>query len=90
MIVQHFPEAAEEARRIAARVNDGEMLMMNMKRRRQAAGMSQEALAARIGVSQSSLQQWEQGRYWPSAFWLPKLAAALRCSIEELFMEADR
>lgn len=90
MIAQHFPDAAEEARRIAVRVNDGEMLMKNMKRRRQAAGMSQEALAARIGVSQSSLQQWEQGRYWPSAFWLPKLAAALMCSIEELFMEADR
>ena len=50
-------------------------------------------LARRTGISKPSLRAWMCGRHFPSAYQLPILANALRCSIEELYLgpaeEAD-
>ena len=52
--------------------------------RRKALGLTQEALAAALGIERGRLAMWETGT-WPSAQWLPKLAELLHCSIGELF-----
>lgn len=53
--------------------------------RRKAAGYTQEALAAALGVTRPALAAWETGRSWPSAALLPALADLLLCSIEDLY-----
>ena len=46
--------------------------------------ISQLDLAKIIGVSQGAVSQWETGQSLPRAELLPKLAAALDCTIDEL------
>ena len=60
--------------------------LAGLKACRKRAWISQEELAKITGISRQSIAQWEQLRFWPSAFMLPKLANALRCSIEELYL----
>ncbi len=48
-------------------------------------GLSQKELAEILKVAQPSVYSWESGRCAPSAKLLPALAAALGCSIDELF-----
>lgn len=55
--------------------------------RRKAAGYTQEALAAALGVTRPALAAWETGRSWPSAALLPALADLLLCSIDELYVD---
>ena len=50
-------------------------------------GLTQWQLADKIGVRTSTISQWEGGTRSPSAKLLPALAAALGCSIDELFAE---
>lgn len=54
--------------------------------RRKAAGYTQEALAAALGVTRPALAAWETGRSWPSAALLPALADLLLCQIEDLYV----
>ena len=42
--------------------------------------------AEACGVDRQSYNRWENGTYWPSAKMLPILAAALGCTIEDLFL----
>lgn len=58
---------------------------MRIRELREAEGITQTALASRMGVSRQAVNQWETGAVWPSAQILPDLAAALGCSIDELY-----
>lgn len=51
-------------------------------------GLSQKELADILKVAQPSVYSWESGRCAPSAKLLPALAAALGCSIDDLFRPA--
>jgi HTH-type transcriptional regulator/antitoxin HipB len=51
---------------------------------RRAAGLSQNALAAKLGVPQSNISFWEKWDKPPRGEILPKLAEALGVSIDEL------
>ena len=44
---------------------------------RKVAGYTQETFAEALGVTRSLLAAWEAGRVWPSARWLPEMAALL-------------
>jgi molybdate-binding protein/DNA-binding XRE family transcriptional regulator len=58
-------------------------------RRRAAAGLRQQDLAARAGISRQSLSVLEAGRSVPSAAVALRLARALGCKVEELFWVDD-
>lgn len=52
--------------------------------RRQAVGLTQEALAERLGVDRSTIVRWEAGTASPQAWMRPSLAAAIHITIDEL------
>ncbi|WP_287194138.1 helix-turn-helix transcriptional regulator [Syntrophothermus sp.] len=56
-----------------------------LKQARLAAGLTQAALAARVGLSRSAYANIEQGRKSPSLEVAIRLAAALGRPVEELF-----
>lgn len=58
---------------------------MNLKRLREAKDMTQMELASAVGVVQSAVGNWESGTRKPTADKLPKLAAILGCTIDDLF-----
>ena len=58
--------------------------MKVIKELRRRAGLSQEALAMRVGVSRQAVNAWEQGS-WPSAELVPRIAEALGCKIGDLY-----
>lgn len=58
--------------------------MSNLKAYRKAAGISQEELAARLGVSQVAISQWESGRTHPAFEKIIRLADILGVTIDEL------
>lgn len=51
---------------------------------RESQGVSQAALAERLGVERSRLGKWEQGHHIPPLPFVPTLAAALGVSADEL------
>jgi transcriptional regulator with XRE-family HTH domain len=55
-----------------------------LKTLREAASLTQEALAERTGLSLRTLQGWEQGRRVPRVKALPPLAKALGVPLERL------
>ncbi|MBB1244935.1 helix-turn-helix transcriptional regulator [Streptomyces durbertensis] len=52
--------------------------------RRHTVGLTQEALAERLGVDRSTIVRWESGRGGPQPWMRPRFAAALGINIEEL------
>lgn len=52
--------------------------------------MTQMSLAAEMGVSVQTVQNWELGRKFPSMKRLPELAEALRIPISSLFLSETR
>ncbi|HSP81706.1 MAG TPA: helix-turn-helix transcriptional regulator, partial [Myxococcaceae bacterium] len=56
-----------------------------LKRQREEAGLSQLALAERVGVSRQALIAIEAGRAVPSTSLSLQLARALGCSVDDLF-----
>lgn len=54
---------------------------------RKAASYTQIQLAETLGVSQPAITAWETGSAFPRANMLPAIAAALGCSIDELFAD---
>ena len=58
---------------------------MNIRALRKRAGLSQEALAAKVGVVRAPVSFSDAGVQYPSAAKLPLLAAALGCTIDELY-----
>ncbi len=58
---------------------------MKIKEIRIQKGLSQEALAKKINVSQQAVASWESGSRSPSSTKIPALAAALECTINDLY-----
>jgi transcriptional regulator with XRE-family HTH domain len=56
----------------------------NLRRFREAAGLSQAQLAERAGLSVRSIQNWEQGQRTPRAALLLPLAQALDVGLAQL------
>jgi transcriptional regulator with XRE-family HTH domain len=52
------------------------------------AGLSQEDLAAKVGVDKTAVSHWENGVSSPKGARLPAVASALGVTIDELFHEA--
>lgn len=87
-----YPAGAVLAKAIDRKIRFGSMndkLDGCLKRRRARAGLTQKQAADRIGASVQTLRGWERGGYWPSAYWIPLLAAAYGCSIEELYLTPE-
>ena len=57
---------------------------MSFKIARYKAGKKAADTAEHLGVSLTTVSQWETGAYLPSADKLPKIAAFYGCTIEEL------
>ena len=58
---------------------------MNIKYLRNKKGLTQEELAKAIGAAQPTVACWETGRASPTSDKLPDIAAALGCTIDELY-----
>jgi len=58
-----------------------------IKELRERLGISQSELARRMGVKHPSVVQWENGEAMPAAAKLPRLAAVLECTIDELYQK---
>lgn len=64
--------------------------MMNIQALRQRAEMSVRALASAMGVYIGEVNNWEHEVYLPTVRQLPKLAAVLGCTVDDLYCgEAD-
>ena len=59
--------------------------MRDIKELRKKAALTQAELAEAVGVTQSTVSQWESGTAFPRADKLPKLAEVLGCSVADLF-----
>lgn len=67
--------------------NEGEVIFMYAERireLRQAAGMSQQALGARLGVSAVAVGKWERGQTQPDIQTLSKMADIFGTTIDDL------
>ena len=64
-----------------------EVFAAKLRTLRQRAGLSQEALAARLGVSAQSVSKWENAANWPEAALILPLARLLGVSADELLTE---
>ena len=62
--------------------------MSKIRELRKAAGFTQEKFAVAMGVTQSTVSQWESGRVLPDTAKLPKMAEVLGCGIEDLFKKS--
>ena len=51
---------------------------------RNKAGLSQAAVAEKLGIAPASVSQWETGKTVPKADRLPEIAALYRCTVDEL------
>lgn len=61
---------------------------MSYKSCRLKAGITQAVAALRIGVHQTAVAQWENGRSLPKADKLKEIAEAYNCTVDEL-LEPD-
>ena len=59
-------------------------LGMRMRRAREKAGMTQEMLAERVGVSRTAVARWESGDIEPTITHLAQSALVLHVSADEL------
>lgn len=62
--------------------------MKTIEKARKAKGMTQEQLAKLLGITQGAVAQWENGLTHPSFPMLPKVAAALGVTVNELIGKA--
>jgi transcriptional regulator with XRE-family HTH domain len=58
-------------------MEDKDLIGQRIKEAREALGISQEQLAARLGIAFQSVQQWEAGKTTPRATRMRKLATVL-------------
>lgn len=57
---------------------------MSFRKAREKSGLTQQDLAAQLGVDQSAVCFWETGKTQPRAKLLPKIAELLNCSVDDL------
>lgn len=67
-----------------------ELVRLNMKRIRLARGLSQEEIAARMGIKQPNYSRMELGESKPTLQTLVRLCEALECDVPELFYKPDQ
>ena len=48
-------------------------------------GLTQKQFAEKIGVTHQTVSKWEGNKGYPDVFFLPRLAEALSCTIDELY-----
>lgn len=60
-------------------------ILPGIRAKRKAAGMTLEQLADRLHVTRQAVCRWEMGDAIPTADRLPEIAAALGCSIDDLY-----
>ena len=63
------------------------LISKNFRRLREQAGLSQKQLADLLGIDQSAVSLWEQGKTAPTAAKIVLLAEALGCEPGDLFAE---
>jgi len=56
----------------------------NFKRAREAAQLTQSAVAEQLGVTQSAVSEWESGKRVPAGDVVARVAALYRCSTDAL------
>lgn len=61
----------------------------NIRRLREAEGLTQSALADATGCREKQISHWERGRNVPSLRYLLALASALSVTVEELAHDND-
>ena len=59
--------------------------MLTIRDKRKALKITQLKLAETMGVKRNTISQWETGSRHPDHDKIPALAAALGCSIDELY-----
>ena len=67
-----------------------EVVRLNMKRIRNARDLSQEEVAARMGIKQPNYSRLELGRSQPTLQTLVRLSEALECDVVEFFYRPDQ
>ena len=63
--------------------------MHRIRELRKAKKLSQQEMAAKIGVDRSTIAKWETGTNSPRADKLRQLSKILECSLDELLPEND-
>lgn len=63
------------------------MKKISIKAERERAGLTQKALALKVGVDQSAVAQWERGGPGPYRGRLPSIAKVLNCTVDDLLKE---
>jgi transcriptional regulator with XRE-family HTH domain len=58
--------------------------LLKLKEARKSRGVSQFALAARMGVDQPTVSKWESGARIPFPHTIERIAKALKCKASEL------
>ncbi|MBT6163257.1 helix-turn-helix transcriptional regulator [Flavobacteriales bacterium] len=64
---------------------DHQKLLNRLEERRRAAGLTQQELSVVAEVSRKSINAIENGIYVPSTVLALKIAATLKCKVEDLF-----
>ena len=64
--------------------------MLYIRKKMEAADKTVTQLAKELGVSGPTISDWANGKKCPTADKLPRLAAALGCTIDELYREEGR
>lgn len=59
---------------------------MQIRKLRRSKGLTQKQLADEIGVTRTTVAMWESGSSYPRTDLLPKIAALLGCTIDDLFV----
>lgn len=59
--------------------------MTGIKLHREKSGLTQQQLAKKLGLYQSTIAMWEAGDRLPRSDKLPELAKVLGCSIDDLY-----
>ena len=79
-------EAIAQTKRIAGRCPQAFGCMIHLRERLDASGISQSKLSKMLLRSYTTVNNWFTGRTCPVATDLPEIAAALGCTIAELFL----
>jgi transcriptional regulator with XRE-family HTH domain len=64
--------------------------MDSIRQARLAAGLTQQMLAERLGITQGAISQWEKGTARPSISVLKPLASVLGITLDELITEESQ
>ena len=83
-----WPDGSVLAQKIDMAIRAGQTTSMGgpLRARRRSLALYQKEASEKIGCSPQQLRSWDQGRNWPSSYYLPMIAAAYRCSIEDLYL----